>query len=686
MKKFLYITTALVIMVTVVMLLGILTHGADEPVITVDNYIVTITEANQIKDMRYVLGSYSTVAEVRSAPGNVVLSNKVVVAHTADGVFTYEMPDGGYYTFWIRMQDGTNYIKSADMTNIVPTLSSYGVTITIHNLYNVKDFFIAKGEYQTYSEIKTAGYIFSAGAAKIAGKHDYKYTVKEPGMHTVLIRYIDGTAKALHEELTVDEPEFAENGLQVTISNIPDVKIIRTAYGEWSTTKELKQTDTLRNFSAKTAIKGKDPYTIQYRNEGMVTIIVEYNNGYVKVHHYDVQKKVPTVENTDTGVKFGNLDGLVLIRYAKGEYTTAADIKYAEGCVVLKPKNIVDGYINVAGLTPGMTYSFYAQYDDDSYTFYTITMEGEITEMSGEFIMHTPENNPVNALQYWLYTPSDTTEAKPLIVLLHSAHTKMDSALRTPEENLNYMVGVGYDINNDFTEYVYKGEFGDIPAYILMPQTDNNSNGWPQRGQEIVDLINYYKNSEDYNIKNERVSLWGYSIGGTGAVELANMYPEVFDRVVSVAGGLDGLTNKIRPYIPNVGRKDIDDEYPELVIGIKGTDSYEKSHMKYLYAKPDSVYYADPTTAAGTAATAFRARRIDDIADNLTNNSIKLWAIIGTTDEQVNHSVLYDLCTVMNEKGGVAERDALENHNHSNVFKYALTIKQDIINFLLEGK
>ncbi len=343
------------------------------PYISVNNYDMSITLGDQIRDVRFVKGSYSTPSEIKAAEGNVALSSAIVESHLKDGIFTYEMPTTGSYSVWVRMKDGTNYVLPAIVNDINPSLSAYGVKITLHDIRpDVKDFFIAKGEYNSYSEIKAAGYIVNISAAKIAGRHDYNYTVYEDGVHTVLVRYIDGTSDVLHIDLTVDKPVYTENGLQMIISNLPDVKVIRTAKGTWNTTKELKATDSIRNFSAKAAIKGKDPYTIQYREEGPVTVIVEYNNGYVSVYHYNVAFKKPTVAENGTSVSFGNLDGLVLIRYAEGEYKTVSEIKRAPGSKYFRPSEAKEGIITAYGLVPGKTYTFCVQYDDESYNYYTV--------------------------------------------------------------------------------------------------------------------------------------------------------------------------------------------------------------------------------------------------------------------------------------------------------------------------
>ena len=349
-------------------------YNPDKPVITVDNFTVTITNADNIKDMRYALGEYTTTAEIRNAEGNVALDNGVVSANTLDGNFIYEMPNGGHYTIWIRMKDGTNYILPLDVTNVTASVSTYGVKITVHDIYNVKDIYIAKGEYQTYREIKDNGYIVALSANKIGGKHDYTYTVYEPGVHTILVRYNDGRNVLFHEELTVTEPTFETNGLQVTVGNIEDVKVIRTAYGEYNTPGDTKRAAGARNFSGKSVIKGAEEYMIQYREDGMVTIIVEYNNGYIKVFHYNVQHKQADCMQTMSTVLFDNLDGFVIIRYAPGEYTSSAEIKRAKGSKYIKPADLTGEYAIVSGLAKG-TYTFCVQFDDDSYNYFAVTVD-----------------------------------------------------------------------------------------------------------------------------------------------------------------------------------------------------------------------------------------------------------------------------------------------------------------------
>ncbi len=365
-----------------------------KPEVTTDNYTVIITNAEYIRDIRYVLGTYTTTDEIRNAEGNVALSNAIVVKNTVNGNFVYDLPDGGIYSIWIRMQDGTNYIMPLDMTFFSPEISTYGVKITVDGLYGVKDYFIAEGEHYSYNAIKDNGYIVRVTASKIAGKHSYTYTVTDPGFYTVLVRYNNGREFFFHVGLSVDKPVFTTNGLQVTVSNIPDVKVIRTAYGEYYTPGDTKRAPGARNFSNKSVINNAESYMLQYRENGIVTIVVEYNNGYVEIFHYNVQKKTPTVEQTGNSITFGDLDGLMMIRYAEGKYSSSSEIKRAPGSKVLKADAIVDGKITVE-MTKNVLYTFCVQYDDDSYYYISVVPGITITTQPGDHRITAPDESVV---------------------------------------------------------------------------------------------------------------------------------------------------------------------------------------------------------------------------------------------------------------------------------------------------
>ncbi len=679
MKTAKYLLAISVIAFVIALTMGVQIFAAEDPVITVDNYTVTITEADSIKDMRYALGEYNTAAEIKAAEGNVALDNNIVKQYTVDGSFVYEMPKGGYYTIWVRMLDGTNHILPLDVTKFTPYVSADGVRVTLHNLYDVKDFYIAKGEFSTYREIKDNGYIFSAGAVKINGKHNYTHTVYEPGVHTVLIRYNDGSTSVFHNELVVDEPVFTANGLQVTVSNIPGVKVIRTAYKKWNTTKELKATETLRNFSNKTAIKGAESYKIQYRKEGMVTIIVEYNNGYVKVFHHNVQQKKATLVQDSTGVTFSNLDGLVNIRYAKGKYDSVSRIKGAPDSKVVMPSEIVDGHIKFSDFDEEM-YTFCVQYDDESYNYYRINVN------------YSPQSYESDSgkLPYWLYTPDNPTKDMPLIVVLHNAHMKANTLPKGVE--LSYLANCG-DSYNDISEQLYHNEFGeDIPAYIIMPQTSGASRGWAKRGAEIIGLIKYYV--EEYGLDSSNVNLIGHSIGGIGVWELITAYPKMFNNVVTVAGGLDGVVTNTRPYI-NGRRIELSETYyKELRVEKPNPNNsaeklYETETMKCLYYSGTAVdKYQAKEGDEKNRAEKFKEERINKCVDILKDSQTNIWCILNETDSDVESSVAQELCSRISSarvNGATVTHELLTDYSHESILDWLIQDgnSKNIIDYLL---
>ncbi|MBR5515726.1 MAG: hypothetical protein IKU52_05945, partial [Clostridia bacterium] len=349
-------------------------EAKDKPVLTVDNYTFMLTMADSISHIRYAKGIYETAGEIKNAVDCVDLSSSVIAKNTADGIFNYEMADGGVYSLWVKMTDGTTYIMTADLTVMEQEVDAYGVTVMVKNLYGVKDYFIAKGEHTTYAEVK-ANSVVQITKNKIGTKHDYTYILSTPGTYTVCIRYDDTTRahKFITFEVEVSEPVFSGNGLQLTVGNLDDIKVIRTAYGEYNTPGDVKRAAGTRAFTGKTVLKGLDEYTIQYRESGTVTVAVVYNNGYEVMYTYEVVKKVPNFISSGKTVIIGDLDGLNLVRYAEGKYASSNQIKNAPGSKVIKSDSIVGGYI-ILELEPG-TYTFCVQYDDESYNYYTVVVE-----------------------------------------------------------------------------------------------------------------------------------------------------------------------------------------------------------------------------------------------------------------------------------------------------------------------
>ncbi len=511
MKLFKQLTSVLLLICVLIPMTVINTTAAGIPELTVNNFTVTVTCADSIQDMRYALGEHTTGASMKAAEGNVALANKTIVNNTVNGVFTHTVQKSGYYTMWVRMKDGTSYFFPMDMTDVEASVSSYGVKITLHDLNDISDFFIAKGEYHSYREIKNNGPIVRVTGAKLGTNHSYTYTVPEPGLHTILIRYNDGSEVFFYEEITVDEPELIDNGLQAIISNIPDIKVIRTAYGRYTKGKDVKNAEGYRGFTP-AVIKGALEYTIQYSKEGEVTIVVEYNNGYVKFFHYNVHHRSPTVVQNENTVSFSSLEGLQVIRYAKGIYTTGNEIKNAPGSQYIRPSAVVDDMVTVT-LEPG-TYTFLVQYNDASYNYYTITVDD-------------PEPKPCEHIwDEWIVTaePTYTCEGEETreCTLCHETQTRVIPVLVCTHEWGGWIVTVEPEIGVEGSEIrnctlCGESETRKIPALeeIVVPEATAT-------GVKVSSAFT----DEMVLQRDEALSVWGFadSLSGTVVVELNGEY------------------------------------------------------------------------------------------------------------------------------------------------------------------
>ncbi len=251
-------------------------------------------------------------------------------------------------------------------------VSAEGPNLTVSGMVDVKDVFIALGDFNTYADVK-ANAVVRLTPEKLAGAESYTYTLKAGGYYTVLVRYNDGSQVFLYQQVDVTEPTFAVNGLQLTVGNLADVKVIRTAYGTYKTVSEIKKAEGARSFT-QSVINGGDQYTIQYRTTGTVTVAVQYNDGYTKIYTCEIGQKTPDFNFDGKTVTIGNIDDLYVIRYARGEWSTSSEIKAAPGSQAIKPTAAVDGVITISGLKAG-TYTFCVQYNDESYNYYVITVE-----------------------------------------------------------------------------------------------------------------------------------------------------------------------------------------------------------------------------------------------------------------------------------------------------------------------
>ena len=354
----------------------------DKVEVSVENYVITFTNAAQINTIRIAGGNLTTSGEIKNAPDLITIGKSVIMAGLAeDGSYSYELPAGGIWSVWYKLDNGEQYIVTGlDNTVMTQTVDTYGVTMTVNNLYGVKDFFVAKGDYNTYRDVKNAPGSFSVTKAKFAGAHSYTYgaAVGALGQYTICIRYDDPTRadEILHFTCKVETPTVDVFGKNITVGNIDDIRVIRVAPGTFDTSNEVKNADGCRNFTSKTidGLANEDgSLTISNAakedgSDNYYTVSIEYKNRYTEIHKITINKIMPAYTVNGSSITFTNLEGLSLLRYAPGTFTTANDIKNAAGS-----KYVVGGAygsITLNGLHG--SYTFLVQYSENSKTIFTL--------------------------------------------------------------------------------------------------------------------------------------------------------------------------------------------------------------------------------------------------------------------------------------------------------------------------
>lgn len=258
------------------------------PVLDIQNYNVSISSAEYIKYIRYAYGEYSTSSEIKNASDCITLNQRNVLERTSGGIAKLEMEKGGYYSFWIKLTDGSEYVYLADLTVMHQSVSVEADCVTVRDLYGVKDFFIAYGEHDNYRAVKD-DLLVQVTSKKIGASRNYSYMIHESGIYTLCVRYDDSTREYSFVTFEVVLPEvvFTGNGSQLNVSGIDDVKVIRFAYGEYKSTGEIKRAENSVSYSGKGRLKGLNEYTLSFTNQGPVSVSVIFNSGYSVIYRYN---------------------------------------------------------------------------------------------------------------------------------------------------------------------------------------------------------------------------------------------------------------------------------------------------------------------------------------------------------------------------------------------------------------
>lgn len=176
---------------------------------------------------------------------------------------------------------------------------------------------------------------------------------------------------------------------------------------------------------------------------------------------------------------------------------------------------------------------------------------------------------------FWLSSPSDTSEAKPLIIFLHGAS----------------LCGNNLDRVKRYGPLDALARGREIDAYILAPQNPGGS--W--RPERVKALLDWAKDNR--NVDSTRVYVIGMSLGGFGTLDFAARYPDEIAAAVGICGGatasdLSGLSRLPLWIIHGIPDKAIPVSQSDKVV--KAIERADSSKRRLIYDRVPGLNHSRP--------------------------------------------------------------------------------------------
>ncbi|MBR5515138.1 MAG: hypothetical protein IKU52_02905 [Clostridia bacterium] len=131
------------------------------------------------------------------------------------------------------------------------------------------------------------------------------------------------------------------DGLSVTVGNLSGVKDYFIAAGIYTTYGEINRNKIVRITDNK--IADKNTYTYTLYDVGTYSICIRYDSGEVEILYITLKVNEPTFEVKNNSLTVGGLNGVKVVRVAKGEYDSVSAIKAADGNIAYSGKTVLKG-------------------------------------------------------------------------------------------------------------------------------------------------------------------------------------------------------------------------------------------------------------------------------------------------------------------------------------------------------
>ena len=245
-----------------------------EPAATAEGAVVTISGLDaEVKDVFLALGEYDNYTDVNNNKIVRLTQNKLQGAESYD----YTVPAGGVYTVLVRYNDGTMKYVYVTVDVVEPTMSANGLQITVANLEGVKVIRTAYGTYKTGAQIKAAeGSRAFTAKGVLKGVDEYTIQYRDNGTATIAVCYENGYMKIFVVEIQQKVPTFTQNDNVVTFGNLDDLKVVRYAKGEYTTSSQIKAAPGSVALKPEKVVNGL--LTVELKSAGTYTFCVQYND------------------------------------------------------------------------------------------------------------------------------------------------------------------------------------------------------------------------------------------------------------------------------------------------------------------------------------------------------------------------------------------------------------------------
>ena len=247
------------------------------PRLVTEGITITVQDIEDVYDIFFAKGMYSTYRQVADNAVMNVTGVKIGGAHK----YSYAVAEKGVYTVCIRDRDKSPTFLYTIVNVPSPTISTFGLTVTVGNIADLKVLRAAPGEYSSSGEVKRAPGVRNFTSSATGGADSYTAFFAAEGVYTLAVQYKNGYIEIHTVELTKPAPTVEKRAAGVTFGSLAGLRIIRFAPGTYTSIAEVKRAPGAEYVKA-ASVNGD---TVSFDGlDGVYTFALQYEDLTVSLH------------------------------------------------------------------------------------------------------------------------------------------------------------------------------------------------------------------------------------------------------------------------------------------------------------------------------------------------------------------------------------------------------------------